>query len=122
MGRVAKAAATAIVLILIWSVAFHLSGLLHVLGIRPTPQGTSAWYQLWSGFIPALTVVSLATLIGGMWHHVNCHADGCWRIGRHHLNGQVWCNRHAGKARPAQTTEELLAAILDRLNQLMTHP
>ena len=24
----------------------------------------------------------------------NCHQRGCWRIGRHVVNGSPWCNRH----------------------------
>lgn len=111
----ARAVAAVIVLTLAWSAVFHQAGFLYGIGVRPTPQGTSPFYQLLSGFIPALTVVSLATLIGGLWHHVNCHQDGCWRVGRHHLNGQVWCNQHQKQARPLQTAEELLSQILTQL-------
>lgn len=108
-----------VALALAWSMIFHWNGFLYGIGVRPTPAGTSPFYQLVSGFIPALTVVSLATLIGGMWHHVNCHEEGCWRIGRHHVNGMVWCHRHHQNARPSATAEELLAAILERLDRLM---
>lgn len=51
-------------------------------------------YQLWSGFIPALAVVSL---VGGLWSHykhVNCHVHRCWRVGRYIVRGYKVCHRH----------------------------
>lgn len=96
-------------------------GFLHVVGVWPTPPGTSPWYQLWSGLVPALTVVSLVTLLAGAWHRVNCHEPGCLRIGRHRLNGQTWCDTHQDQARPVLTTEELLMQVIARLDTLIAH-
>lgn len=69
-------------------------GILWLIGVAPTPQGTSAMYQLWSGFIPALAILSLA---GSMWAHfkrLNCHVRRCWRIGRYDVGPYKVCHRH----------------------------
>lgn len=51
-------------------------------------------YQLWSGIIPALAVVSL---VGGVWSHyrrINCHVHRCWRIGRYDAGPYKVCHVH----------------------------
>lgn len=71
-----------------------MHGLLWFLGVYPVPSGTSAMYQLWSGFVPALAVLSLA---GGVWSHykhINCQVRGCPRIGRYFAAGYRVCHRH----------------------------
>lgn len=67
-----------------WSVVAHPWGWLYGLGVHPYPASSSTpWtYQMWSGILPALTVVSLFTAMGGAWHHANCHVHGCWRLGK----------------------------------------
>jgi hypothetical protein len=73
-------------------------------------------YAFLSGFGPCLiTGLGLSTLIVGAWHHVNCHEEGCPRIGRHHVNGQVWCRLHHEKARPEVTDSERLDRIIELL-------
>jgi hypothetical protein len=93
-------------------------GLLWFLGVYPVPSGTSAMYQLWSGLVPALTVLTLFGAVVGMYHVHNCHMDGCWRIGKHRVAGTPWCSRHLGQARPSVSTEELLTQILAELRVL----
>jgi hypothetical protein len=88
------------------------------MGISPVPQGTGWPYQLESGFVPALTVLSLLTAIIGTYHLHNCHKDGCWRIGKHKINGTPWCSRHEGDARPEVSVEHLLEALIERLDLL----
>lgn len=53
----------------------------------------SFWYGLWSGFVPSIAILVMA---GGVWKHVNCHVDGCPRIGTHHVPGTTFktCRRH----------------------------
>lgn len=80
-----------------------MHGLLGFLGLWPVPAGTSTWYQLWSGFIPALTVLTLLGAVGGMYHAHNCHQAGCPRIGKHKVDGTPWCNRHHEQARQARS-------------------
>ena len=36
----------------------------------------------------------------------NCHDKGCWRIGRHTVDGTPWCDRHHHKARNANAESE----------------
>lgn len=61
--------------------------LLHVTGLD-NPDGH--WYLWWSGFGADLAYLGVFTII---WHHLNCHADGCWRIARHARAG--YCRKHA---------------------------
>jgi hypothetical protein len=82
--------------LLVYAAAFRTWGLLYALGVHPYPAaGSTPWtYQMWSGIVPALTVISLFTALGGAWHLHNCHLAGCWRIGKHKIDGTPWCSRH----------------------------
>jgi hypothetical protein len=54
------------------------------------------WYGFWSGVgsdIAELAIIGgLITLV----HKHNCHAKGCWRIGKHKVEGTeyVTCRKH----------------------------
>ena len=97
--------------------AFHPYGDRAAIGTWPVPSGTPWEYQLESGFVPALTVLTLLGALFSMYHVHNCHMDGCWRIGKHRVHGAPWCSRHEGQARPEASTEELLAQILGELKR-----
>jgi hypothetical protein len=90
------------------------------MGTWPVPPGTPWTYQLESGFVPALTVLTLLSAVVGAWRHVNCHQPGCWRSGRHRVNGTPWCDRHECNARPEKTDAELLESIDGKLSELLT--
>ena len=80
-----------------WSAAFAI-------GTHPYPAGTPWTYQLWSGFIPALAIVSI---FGGLASHLrsmNCHVTGCWRIGRYPLAGGQFKVCHKHSPHPARIT------------------
>lgn len=67
--------------------------LLHLVGIDD-PAGR--WYLLWSGLASDLSELTLlGALIGLYWRHA-CHVRGCWRIGRHPVEGTGFtvCRRH----------------------------
>jgi hypothetical protein len=49
-------------------------------------------YSFTSGPGPFLEGLSVVGLI---WHHLNCREPGCRRVARHHLDGH--CRRHAGR-------------------------
>jgi hypothetical protein len=102
-----------------WSVAVHPWGWLYAVGVHPYPLSSSTpWtYQMWSGIIPALTILTLFGSLGGAYHLHNCHMDGCWRIGKHRVAGTPWCNHHVGNAKPSVSTEDLLLQILAELRQ-----
>jgi hypothetical protein len=67
--------------------------LYNIMGLK----GTGPIYGFWSGL--GSDILEFA-LIGTLWHMVNCHVKGCWRLG-HHVNGTVVCHRHRkGKSMP----------------------
>jgi|SRR5215469_7859671 len=84
-------------------------------------EGTN--YAFASGVGPMLlTAAGMSTIIGGLWHGHNCHEDGCWKIGRHKVNGTPWCNLHHEAARHVKTVEEILAehtALLARIVEVL---
>jgi hypothetical protein len=106
---------------LLYEIIGHPYGDRFAIGIWPVPAGTPWTYQLLSGFIPALTVLSLATLLAGGYHHINCHEPGCPRIGKHKVNGTPWCNIHHEHARPEVSDNELLADIAATLHRIELH-
>jgi len=62
--------------------------------------GPDHYYNFWSGFGSDLGEATLITaVVVGVYTGVrkaNCHTRGCWRIGRHHLDGTpyVLCRHH----------------------------
>ena len=68
-----------------------------LLGVLGGVPGTAN--LLWGGF---LSCISEFTLVGGMialYRKHNCHSGGCWRIGRHVVDGTPWCDHHHQDAR-----------------------
>lgn len=101
-------------------IAGHYLGFRFAMGIWPVPAGTPWTYQFESGFLPALTVMSLVTLVAGAWHHVNCHESRCWRVGRHKIDGTPWCNRHHEQARQLRHDRSAsLDDLMIRLDKLI---
>lgn len=88
--------------------------LLHWLAVHTgTDAPGNKFYNFWSGFGSDLgEVVLIGAVISG-WHHVNCHAKGCLRIGRHPVEGTPWktCRKHHPTIPDkAVTVEEIHAA------------
>ena len=52
-----------------------LRWLAHLLGLD---NASGHWYLWWSGFA---SDISEFAIIGAVWHGLNCHEDGCWRVG-----------------------------------------
>lgn len=109
-----------VLLAAVWSLIYHWLAWRFGMGIWPVPTGTPWTYQFLSGFVPALTAVSLVSLIAGAWHHVNCHADGCWRIGKHKVEGTPWCSRHEVEARANTRQQVTLDAISEQLAEIIS--
>lgn len=59
----------------------------HWLGLDVPP---SPFYDFWSGAGSDLGELTIVVVI---YHHLNCHAAGCWRPARHATGG--YCRRHA---------------------------
>jgi hypothetical protein len=111
---------SALAVAVVWSLLTHPWGWLYGIGVHPYPGPQTPWtYQLLSGFVPALTVVGLFSLITGGWHHLNCHEPGCLRLGKHKVNGTAWCNIHHENARPERTENEILTSIEALLKELV---
>ena len=59
-------------------------------------DGSGPIYLAWSG---AGGDLGELTLLGGVWmlyRKHNCHAKGCWRLSRHHVEGTPYivCSKH----------------------------
>jgi hypothetical protein len=98
--------------LLAYAALYRPWGLLFSLGVHPYPAGTPWTYQLWSGFVPALTVLSLLGTLVSLYHLKNCHRDGCWRLGKHVVNGAPWCSVHVSGVMPELSEHDLLTEIL----------
>ena len=66
---------------------------------------------------PATVREYLVGLLASLWHALNCHQGGCWRIGRHKVKGSPWCNSHHENARAAETLEDKLDRLIDLLTE-----
>lgn len=73
-------------------------------GSENTP-GSPPNYNFFSGSGSDISELTLLGLAVGAWHHVNCHEPGCWRIGKHKVEGTPWCNRHHQAARDDSESE-----------------
>lgn len=77
-------------------------GLQHWLAVHTGSVNTSGSprnYNFFSGAGSDLSEITILGFAAGWWHKVNCHQDGCFRIGRHVVDGSPWCNRHQAGAR-----------------------
>jgi hypothetical protein len=73
-------------------------------------------YAFYSGIGPMLLTASLGSgVLVTMWHSLNCHKEGCWRVSRHKVNGSPWCNLHHEEARLQRNLESMLAELIDLL-------
>jgi len=99
--------------------ALHGRGLIHFLGIDTQASDN---YDFTSGIGPMLlTAAGMTTLVSGLWHGHNCHAPGCWRIGRHRIDGTPWCNRHHRQARHHdQATLADVISTLEAIGGMLT--
>lgn len=52
--------------------------------------GSGPVYGFWSGFGSDIAELSIVV---ALWHMVNCHEKGCYRLG-HHFKGHVVCHKH----------------------------
>jgi hypothetical protein len=107
-----------------WSVTAHPWGWAYALGVHPYPASSSTpWtYQMWSGIIPAMTVLTLFGAVISLYHVHNCAMEGCWRIGKHRVGGTPWCSRHVDQVRPQRSEREILEQIASILVRITDSP
>ena len=98
--RIMPAAVIAAVALAAWAWAHGLQGWLAV--HTGTVNEPGPFYAFWSGFGSDIGELALLGAVLGAWHRVNCHASGCWRIGRQHVDGTtfVTCRRHHPDGKP----------------------
>lgn len=102
--------ATAPLAVLVLLAVLHEHGFAHALGVDTQ---ASQQYDFVSGVGPMiLTALSMTTIVSGLWSAHNCHATGCWRIGRHKVKGTPWCNHHHEQARAEDTLEDKLSTLI----------
>lgn len=67
--------------------------LFHILGLDNLG---GPWYGFWSGFGSDLSEVVLIGALYQLFRKHNCHVKGCWRVGRHPVDGtdHIVCRRH----------------------------
>lgn len=67
--------------------------LLHVLGLDDL---SGRWYGWWSGIGSDLGEAAIVTSLAALVRRHNCHVRGCWRVGRHQVEGTSWvvCSTH----------------------------
>lgn len=65
----------------------------HLLGLDNL---SGPWYGFWSGFGSDLAEITLIGALLGLLRKNNCHVHGCWRIGRHPVEGTTYtvCRKH----------------------------
>lgn len=103
-----------------WSIAAHPWGWAAGIGVHPYPGPQTPWeYQLWSGFIPALSVLTLLGSAVSLYRVHTCHQDRCWRLGKHRVDGTPWCTRHHVRARQA-SGGPALADVTARLDKIIS--
>lgn len=81
--------------------------LLHWLSVHTgTANEASPYYAFFSGFGSDLSEFAILGAILGAYHKHNCHVKGCWRIGKHTVDGTPFCSRHHQAARNTDSGSE----------------
>lgn len=59
-------------------------------------SGVGPHYAFWSGPGSDISEVAIVGGILSWWHHKNCHVKGCFRLGKHQVEGtpHVVCRKH----------------------------
>ena len=84
--------------------------ILHILGVDNV---SGPWYGWWSGAGSDLGEIAIAGGLIALVRKHNCHVHGCWRVGRHPVEGTPYlvCARHHPDG--PVTHERILAAHRD---------
>lgn len=89
-----------------------------LLQVTGTANEQGHWYAFWSGFGSDIGEVAIIGGLLSVYRKHNCHDKGCWRIGRHVVDGTPRCNRHhlaareaAAAAAPAAVQDDISAKL-----------
>jgi hypothetical protein len=96
-----------------WSAIAHPWGWLFAIGVHPYPAGTPWTYQLLSGFVASMAVLSVLAALYGWYRSANCKWERCPRIGHFKdSRGVPWCWKH----HPDHEGQKPTGAFLHRLH------
>ena len=77
--------------------------LLHWLAVHTgTVNEGGPYYGFWSGFGSDLGEIAIIGGLIGIYRKHNCHVKGCWRVGRHPVDGTTFvvCRPHHPDEKP----------------------
>jgi hypothetical protein len=99
-------------------VTAHFALVRHWLAVHTgTVNESGPWYGFWSGFGSDLSEFGVIGVIGtGVYQLVrkyNCHAPGCWRVGRHPAAGGQFllCYHHHPDYAGKKPTSEMIQRL-----------
>ena len=74
-------------------------------------SGTGSWYAFWSGIGSDIGEIAIFSGLISLYRKHNCHAKGCWRLGRHPVAGTPYtvCRHHHPEGAP--THQKITAAF-----------
>jgi hypothetical protein len=67
----------------------------HFLQETGTSSSASRAYNFWSGFGSDIGELAIVGGLVSVYRQHNCHTKGCWRLGKHPVDGTPWrvCRR-----------------------------
>ena len=92
------------VIALVLLAVFWRLGVQHWLAVHTgsvNMPGSPPNYNFFSGAGSDISELAIVGAVAGGYRKHNCHEPGCWRIGRHVVNGTPFCDRHHERARGA---------------------
>lgn len=82
----------------IWHTIQHWLAI-HAGIIVPGASPNSQYLNFWQGVGADIPELALPFAVYAFLRKHDCHYKGCWRMGRHVVDGSPWCNKHHEKAR-----------------------
>jgi hypothetical protein len=108
-GIIARGLGLALLGLAAWSAVAQPWAWAFAIGVHPYPAGTPWTYQLLSGFLTDLSVLTVVASAVAAYRAVNCKWQGCPRIGHYRdSRGVRWCWRHHPDHQGQRPTGELL--------------
>jgi hypothetical protein len=91
--------------------------LLHWLAVHTgTVNEGGPFYGFWSGIGSDIGEVAILGGVISLYRKHSCHTSGCWRIGKHTVDGTPWCSRHHQGARDAVPKADVAAEVARQLD------
>lgn len=84
-----------------------MNWLVTILGIS---DESGRWYAFWSGFGSDLGELAVVGGLVSLYRKHNCHVRGCFRVGRHPVDGYIVCAKHHPEGAPSAQD------VLDKYN------